>query len=75
MADLLIDEVVEHLESLLPSLQEQVLALVRALDISVQRGVLGSQLIQFAGSIPDTDIQLMAQAIESGCEQVDLNEW
>ena len=28
-----------------------------------------------AGSIPVDDLQLMREAIETECEQVDLNEW
>jgi len=43
-----------------------------------QRAVLavpGKQLLQFAGAIPLDDLELMRQAIEDECEQVDLNEW
>ncbi|WP_179197944.1 hypothetical protein [Nostoc sp. T09] len=32
-------------------------------------------LLRFAGSIPPEDLQLMREAIEQDCEQVDINEW
>jgi hypothetical protein len=31
--------------------------------------------LKLAGTISQDDLKLMAQAIEEGCEQVDLNEW
>jgi hypothetical protein len=69
------NEVIEHLEALPRSLQEQVLSLVRALDISMRHGVSGRKLLRFAGAIPETELRLISTAIEQGCEQVDLNEW
>jgi hypothetical protein len=69
------NEVIEHFEALPANLQEQVLSLVRVLDTSLRRGVSGSQLAQFAGTIPVDDLQMMSLAIEQGCEQVDLDEW
>jgi hypothetical protein len=56
-------------------LQRQVLAFVEALQTVVRRGVPGRQLLEFAGVIALDDLELMRQAIEDGCEQVDLNEW
>ncbi len=75
MPSALVQEVVEHLESLPEHLQEQVLSLVRALDSTVQRGVAGNDLLQLSGSISASDLEAMSEAIERGCEQVDLNEW
>jgi hypothetical protein len=69
------NEVVSHFEALPRNLQEQVLSLVKTLDKSLQRGMPGSRLIQFAGAIPEADLRLMEQAIEQGCERVDLDEW
>ncbi len=31
--------------------------------------------LKLAGTISQDDLRLMAEAIESGCEKVDLNEW
>ena len=75
MTSAVVTQVVNHLESMPLNLQEQVLAFVRALDTAIRRGVSGQQLLQFVGTIDEDDLQLMSQAIEDGCEQVDLNEW
>jgi hypothetical protein len=58
-----------------PHLQEQVLTYVRSLDQGSPRGVPGSQLVQFAGTIPLSELEAMSEAIERGCEQFDLDEW
>ncbi len=70
-----IDKVIEQLKSLPYELQWRVLEFTRALALSVPRGVPGQQLLRFAGVIPFDDVQQMRQAIEQGCEQVDVNEW
>lgn len=64
MVSSLIQEVVEHLEALPQDVQEQVLSLVRTLDSTAPRGVAGSQLLQFAGTISNSDLERMTQAIE-----------
>ena len=68
-------KVIEQLETLPENLQRQVLEFVRALQMFARRGVPGEQLLQFAGAVPLDDLELMRQAIEDECEQVDLNEW
>jgi hypothetical protein len=35
----------------------------------------GKILLQFSGTISLEDLEVMQQAIETDCEQVDLNEW
>ncbi|MCC6455564.1 MAG: hypothetical protein IT328_11510 [Caldilineaceae bacterium] len=75
MPSVLIQEVVKHLEALPPDLQQQVLSLVRSLDSTLEQGVPGSHLLQFAGTIPSSELDAMSKAIEQGCEQVDLDEW
>ncbi|MCR4406626.1 MAG: hypothetical protein NUW24_06860 [Anaerolineae bacterium] len=70
-----IDKVVEQLKSLPYDLQRQVLEFTRVLALSVPRGVAGKQLLLFAGTIPFSDVDLMREAIEQGCEQVDAHEW
>jgi len=74
MSNTIITEVVQQMENLPSNLQQQVLEFTKRLRVSVQRGVPGKKLLRFAGVIPLDDLQLMSQAIESGCEQVDLNE-
>lgn len=71
----IIDQVIEQLRAMPQPLQWQVLEFARTLVASKIQGVPGQQLLQFAGAIPSDDLQLMQEAIEQDCEQVDLNEW
>jgi hypothetical protein len=71
----IIDEVVEQLKVMPQHLQWQVLEFVRSLVEAKVRGTPGQQLLRFAGSIPSDDLQLMREAIEQDCEQIDVDEW
>lgn len=75
MSIYVIDQVVEQLRSMPQPLQWEVLEFARTLTSSKVQGVSGQQLLRFAGTIPIDDLQLMQEAIEQNCEQVDLNEW
>jgi hypothetical protein len=75
MSSIIKTKVIEQLETLPENLQREVLAFVKALQTVMRRGVPGRQLLEFAGAIPLDDVELMRQAIEDSCEQVDLNEW
>ena len=44
-------------------------------EVSILEGKPGWTLIRFAGWIAPDDLTLMREAIESGCERVDLDEW
>jgi hypothetical protein len=68
-------KVIEQLDNLPENLQQQVLVFIQELQSIKGRGVNGSQLVKFAGSISVDDLERMSQAIEDGCEQVDANEW
>jgi hypothetical protein len=70
-----VDKVIEQLQSLPYELQWRVLEFTRALAGSLPHGVPGQQLLRFAGAIPANELQMIRQAIEEGCEQVDANEW
>ena len=59
---------------LTPDAQRRVLDYVRALKTST-KGTCGASLLKFAGSISAADAQLMIDAVEAGCEQVNLDEW
>lgn len=69
------EKVVEQLKELPYELQWRVLEFARTLASSAPRGVPGKQLLRFAGTIPAGDVELIRQAIEQGCEQVDINGW
>lgn len=70
----IIDEVVEQLKVMPQPLQRQVLEFVRSLVNAEVQGTPGQQLLRFAGSISSEDLQLMREAIEQDCEQVDVDE-
>lgn len=71
----IIDEVVEQLKVMPQHLQWQVLEFVRSLVKAEVRGTPGQQLLRFAGSIPSDNLQLIREAIEQDCEQIDVDEW
>jgi hypothetical protein len=74
MSSKIITRVVEQMEMLPASLRRQTLAYVEALRLLTLRGTPGKDLLEFSGSIPMDDLELMQQAINDGCEQVDLCE-
>jgi hypothetical protein len=71
----IVEKVIEQLKELPRELQWRVLEFTRALAISTPRGISGAQLLKFAGTIPLDDVKIMSEAIEQGCEQVDVDEW
>jgi hypothetical protein len=68
-------KLLEQLEVLPYEFQRRVLDFAQALALSVPKGVPGKQLLRFVGAIPEDDLQMMVQAIEAGCERIDLDEW
>ena len=68
-------EILDQLEKLDVPQQQQVLRYARALAAVGSDGVPGKELLRFAGTIEQDDLQRIAQAIEEGCEQVNLDEW
>ncbi len=70
-----IDLVLKQLQSLPEDKQRRVLEFAESLGTSVPEGIPGDRLLRFAGSIPPDELRSMNEAIETGCEQVDPNEW
>ena len=68
-------EIITQLSKLSPEEQQQVLHFVRTLITSKPFGIPGKDLLRFAGAIESSDLQIMEQAIEEGCEKVNPNEW
>jgi hypothetical protein len=68
-------EIAKQLDHLPLELQRRVLDFTQALILSLPKGVSGKQLIRFAGILEAEDARAMAQAIEDGCEKVDVDEW
>lgn len=75
MTTSIVEQVIEELKVMPQDLQYLVLEFARNLTSSKVPGVPGKELIRFAGSIPKEDLQLMSEAIEQDCGQVDTNEW
>lgn len=71
----IIDQVVKQLEMLPDELQWRVLEFTRVISGSLPHGTHGQQLLQFAGAILLSDLDIMSEAIEQGCEWVDANGW
>ena len=67
-------QITTELSSLAPEIQLRVLEYVRSLKGS-PKGTPGVELMEFAGSISESDAKLMITAIEEGCGQVNLDEW
>ncbi len=63
------------MENLPVEKQRQVLEFARTLASRPIKGVAGRVLLKYAGTIEESDLELMAKAIEDGCERVDANEW
>lgn len=63
-----------ELSDLEPDAQCQVLQYVLSLKQN-RKGMSGAMLKQHVGTISATDAKSMIDAIEAGCEQVNLDEW
>lgn len=75
MSDTIIRQVVEQMKAMPDNLQREVLFFTQSLKVAAPIGVSGKTVVQFAAYIPADELENMRQAIESDCEQVDLNEW
>lgn len=65
----LVEQILQEVLRLPPVFQKQILDFTQHL---APKGVAGKELLRFAGSIPDDDLALMAQAIDAECERVDI---
>mgnify|MGYP001501832459 CR=1 FL=1 len=55
--------------------QKKVLEYARSLSAASSKGVMGKDLLRFAGSIDKEDLLKMSQAIEDDCERINSDEW
>jgi L-cysteine desulfidase len=70
-----IDQVIEQLKEMPEPLQRQVLDYARSLSTQKTKSTSGKDLLQFVGTIPHDDLQLIKEAIEQDCERIDADEW
>ena len=68
-------ELSELFEKLPVPQKQRVLEFVRELADPQLHGIPGTALAGFGGRIPADDLQQMREAIEEGCEAVNLSEW
>jgi hypothetical protein len=55
--------------------QLRLLEFARSLSNSSEKGVAGSALLQFAGTMEKEELVTIGKAIDDGCEIVNPNEW
>lgn len=75
MSTAIIDQVVAQMNELPEEMQQEVLTFVNELRNRTAKGVPGKVLLPLAGTISQEDAKIMREAIEEGCEQVNLDEW
>ena len=69
------DQILQDLDQLSPEQQKQATELVHGLVSRLPKGASVEDLMQLAGSLDDQSAREMMEAIQEGCERVDLNEW
>lgn len=75
MAQRIEKELHEQIMRLKDDQQLRLLEFARSLSESPEKGVAGSALLRFAGTIEKDDIVTIGTAIDDGCEIVNPNEW
>lgn len=75
MSQTLQKDILDQLDKLPPEQQRKVLDFARSLSKANPVGKAGEELLGFAGIMDAEDTEAMSQAIEEGCEQVNINEW
>ena len=68
-------QILTDLERLSSSEQKRAAELVHALVTPRPKGLPGRELLRFAGALDAESAREMRDAIEEGCERVDLDEW
>lgn len=67
-------EIIDRIHDLDHSRLLQVLNFLRQISTKPQ-GTPGISLLRFSGCIDPGELNSITEVIESGCEQVDLNDW
>ena len=68
-------QLIKQVDQLPLEFQRKVLDFAQALALALPKGVPGRSLLRFAGAIEAEDLEAMSEAIEAGCEQVNVDEW
>lgn len=68
-------QILSDLDQLSPEQQRRAADLVHRMVSARPKGTPGRDLLPFAGWLDDESAREMVEAIEEGCEQVNLDEW
>lgn len=66
-------QILEDLDQLSPEMQRRAAELVHGLVSPLSKGTSGRGLLRFVGTLDDESAREMREAIEEGCERVDLD--
>jgi len=69
------DELLEELKRLGEADRRRVLDYVRSLSEGSAHGVSGESLLSHLGAMPEAEADEIVEAIEEGCEKVNLDAW
>jgi len=69
------EQILNDLDQLSPEQQKRAAELVHGLISPRLKGTPGRELLRFSGTLDDESARQMMEAIEEGCERVDLDEW
>lgn len=69
------EQILTDLNQLSPELQRRAADLVHDLVSPLPKGAPGHGLLRFAGILDEESAREMRDAIEQGCERVDLDAW
>ena len=75
MNQVLIEKVNHQLEMLPDDVIDRILQFITTLKSQVIKGVPGTKLMKFAGTISPEDAECMLEAVEQDCRRVDIDEW
>jgi len=68
-------QILDDLDQLSPELQKRAAEAVHRLASPLPQGASGRDLLRFAGTLDGESAREMREAIEEGCERVDLDAW
>lgn len=69
------DQILSDLDRLSPEKQKQAADLVHGLIAPLPKGASIDDLLKVAGTLDDESAREMTEAIEEGCERMDLHDW
>lgn len=69
------EQLLDDFERLPAEMQRKVGEFAHALVLTTPRGTPARQLLPLVGTLDPESAREMREAIEEGCERVDMNEW